>query len=145
MKQAVGLVEVKGLASAINVVDTMLKVATVTLLGLEKAKGNGWMTIQVMGDVGAVKASVDAGKSVSMEQDSYVSSLVIPRPADNLEKLFLNQIEKKQTKEEIIIKDDNKLPVEIEKIAKPIKGKDQSKEDKSKAAIDTKKSKKTKK
>lgn len=46
MKQAIGLVEVKGLASAIEVSDTMVKVANVELLGVEKARGFGWMTVE---------------------------------------------------------------------------------------------------
>lgn len=96
MRQAVGLVEVRGLASAVTIADTMLKVANVALLGVEKAKGQGWMTIKITGDVAAVTASVDAGKSKSIETSSYVSALVIPRPAENLEKLFFNKEIKKE-------------------------------------------------
>lgn len=88
MKQAIGLVEVKGLASAIEVSDTMVKVANVELLGVEKAKGFGWMTVKVAGDVGAVKAAVDAGKVKAVSNNVYLSALVIPRPANNLEKFF---------------------------------------------------------
>ncbi|MDT2521822.1 BMC domain-containing protein [Enterococcus raffinosus] len=88
MKQAIGLVEVKGLASAIEVSDTMVKVANVELLGVEKAKGFGWMTVKVAGDVGAVKAAVDAGKAKAVTNNVYLSALVIPRPANNLEKFF---------------------------------------------------------
>ena len=88
MKQAIGLVEVKGLASAIEVSDTMVKVANVELLGVEKAKGFGWMTVKVAGDVGAVKAAVDAGKAIAVANNVYLSALVIPRPANNLEKFF---------------------------------------------------------
>lgn len=88
MKQAIGLVEVKGLASAIEVSDTMVKVANVELLGVEKAKGFGWMTVKVAGDVGAVKAAVDAGKAKAVANNVYLSALVIPRPANNLEKFF---------------------------------------------------------
>lgn len=88
MKQAIGLVEVKGLASAIEVSDTMVKVANVELLGVEKAKGFGWMTVKVAGDVGAVKAAVDAGKAKAVANNVYLSALVIPRPANNLENFF---------------------------------------------------------
>lgn len=88
MNKAIGLVEVRGFASAIEVSDTMAKVANVSLTGLEKAKGNGWMTVTVSGDVGAVKAAVDAGKAKAVENNVYVSSLVIPRPAMGLEKVF---------------------------------------------------------
>ncbi|WP_270525677.1 BMC domain-containing protein [Enterococcus raffinosus] len=88
MKQVIGLVEVKGLASAIEVSDTMVKVANVELLGVEKAKGFGWMTVKVAGDVGAVKAAVDAGKAKAVANNVYLSALVIPRPANNLENFF---------------------------------------------------------
>lgn len=94
MKQAIGLVEVKGLASAIEVSDTMVKVANVELLGVEKAKGFGWMTVKVAGDVGAVKAAVDAGKAKAVQHNVFLSALVIPRPANNLENFFF----KKETK-----------------------------------------------
>lgn len=91
MNQAVGLVEVTGLASAIDVSDTMVKVANVELLGVEKSKGFGWMTVKVSGDVGAVKAAVDAGKAKAITNNVYLSSLVIPRPANNLEKFFFEK------------------------------------------------------
>ena len=91
MKQAIGLVEVKGLASAIEVSDTMVKVANVALLGVEKAKGFGWMTVKVAGDVGAVKAAVDSGKAKAMQNDVFLSALVIPRPANNLENFFFKK------------------------------------------------------
>ncbi|BBM19035.1 hypothetical protein G15_2706 [Enterococcus avium] len=91
MKQAIGLVEVKGLASAIEVSDTMVKVANVELLGVEKARGFGWMTVKVAGDVGAVKAAVDAGKAKAVANNVFLSALVIPRPANNLEKFFFTK------------------------------------------------------
>lgn len=94
MNQAIGLVEVKGLASAIEVSDTMVKVANVELLGVEKAKGFGWMTVKVAGDVGAVKAAVDAGKAKAVANNVYLSALVIPRPANNLEKFFFAKEQK---------------------------------------------------
>ncbi|SJZ67392.1 Carboxysome shell and ethanolamine utilization microcompartment protein CcmL/EutN [Pilibacter termitis] len=88
MNQAIGLLEVRGLAGAINVADVMLKVAAVELKGMEKARGFGWMTVEITGDVAAVQASVDAGKAKAMEDNSFVSALVIPRPANDLEKVF---------------------------------------------------------
>ncbi|MGX7204254.1 BMC domain-containing protein [Enterococcus pingfangensis] len=93
MNHAIGLVEVRGLASAIDVSDTMVKVANVDLLGVEKAKGFGLMTIKVAGDVGAVKAAVDAGKAKALANNVYLSSLVIPRPANDLEKVFFKKEE----------------------------------------------------
>ena len=93
MKQAVGLIEVRGLASAVNVADTMVKVATVALLGIEKAKGNGWMTIKVLGDVGAVKAATDAGCAAAEKVGEVVSVHVIPRPHTDVEKVLINKVD----------------------------------------------------
>ncbi len=95
MNQAVGLVEIKGLASAVTIADVMVKVAAVTLMGIERARGFGWMTIEVSGDVAAVQAAVDAAKAKAKEHEALISALVIPRPAKNLETVFF----KNETKE----------------------------------------------
>ena len=58
--EALGMVETKGLVGAIEAADAMTKAANVTMIGYEKI-GSGLVTIMVRGDVGAVKASVDAG------------------------------------------------------------------------------------
>lgn len=86
-KLSVGLIEVRGLALAIEVCDSVLKSANVTLIGYEYAKGSGMTTIKVSGDVGAVKASIEAGKSVALNYNGLVSAHVIPRPTDDTEKL----------------------------------------------------------
>lgn len=51
MKEALGLLEVAGLAAAIKAADVMVKAANVTILNVEKARGGGWMTVKVTGDV----------------------------------------------------------------------------------------------
>ena len=89
MKQALGLLEVRGLASAVSAADVMTKSAAVELLGVEKAKGSGWMTVKVVGDVGAVKASVEAGEASARHDGSFVSSKVIPRPGQGIAEFFL--------------------------------------------------------
>ena len=58
-KEALGMIETKGLVGAIEAADAMVKSANVTLVGYEKI-GSGLVTVMVRGDVGAVKASVDA-------------------------------------------------------------------------------------
>lgn len=88
MKEALGLVEVRGLASAIHVADVMVKAANVHIIGLEKARGSGWMTVKVSGDVGAVQASVEAGAAEGLALQALISKLVIPRPADGLDKML---------------------------------------------------------
>ena len=60
-KEALGMIETKGLVGAIEAADAMVKSANVTLVGYEKI-GSGLVTVMVRGDVGAVKASVDAGQ-----------------------------------------------------------------------------------
>ena len=59
-QEALGMVETKGLVGAIEAADAMLKAANVELVGNEKI-GSGLVTVMVRGDVGAVKAAVDAG------------------------------------------------------------------------------------
>lgn len=88
MKEALGLVEVRGLASAIHVADVMVKAANVHIIGLEKARGSGWMTVKVSGDVGAVQAAVEAGAAEGLALQALISKLVIPRPADGLDKML---------------------------------------------------------
>lgn len=90
MKQAIGLIEVQGYGTAISIADVMLKVAAVELIGVQRAKGHGWMTLEVEGDVAAVQAAVDAGKARAVEYNHFVSALVIPRPAESLDKLTDN-------------------------------------------------------
>ena len=63
-QEALGMVETKGLVSAIEAADTMVKSANVTLVGYEKI-GSGLVTVMVRGDVGAVKAATDAGSAAA--------------------------------------------------------------------------------
>ncbi len=83
--QALGLIETKGLIAAIESADAMLKAADVKLL--EKTKvGGGLVTVTVTGDVGAVKAAVDAGAAAVKVIGSslLISQHVIPRPHEDL-------------------------------------------------------------
>ncbi|WP_321384057.1 BMC domain-containing protein [uncultured Enterococcus sp.] len=79
--QAIGLIETKGLIPAIESADVMLKTSQVELI--EKALvGGGLVTITVSGDVGAVKAAVDAGEAavLAFGQEALISRHVIARP-----------------------------------------------------------------
>jgi microcompartment protein CcmL/EutN len=89
VKKSLGLLEVKGLAGAITVADVMAKVAVVELVDIEKAKGFGWMTVKVVGDVAAVQASIDAGAAKAKENGSFVAAKVIPRPDQMVIDTFL--------------------------------------------------------
>jgi len=83
-KQALGMVETKGLVAAIEAADAMVKAANVTLTGKEKV-GHGLVTVMVRGDVGAVKASVEAGAAAAKRVGELVSVHVIPSPHGDVE------------------------------------------------------------
>ena len=83
-KEALGMVETKGLVGSIEAADAMVKAANVTLIGKEKI-GSGLVTVMVRGDVGAVKASVDAGAAAAARVGELFAEHVIPRPHDDVE------------------------------------------------------------
>ena len=87
MKQAFGMVETKGLVGAIEAADAMVKAANVTLLGKEKI-GSGLVTVMVRGDVGAVKAAVEAGSAAAKRVGEVYSIHVIPSPHDDVETIL---------------------------------------------------------
>ena len=87
MSQALGLVETKGFVGAVEAADAMTKSANVTLVGTEKI-GAGFVTVLVRGDVGAVKAAVDAGAAAASRVGELVSQHVIPRPHGDVEKIL---------------------------------------------------------
>jgi len=82
-RQALGMVECKGLIALIEASDAMLKAANVQMVGWEKI-GSGLVTAFVTGDVAAVKAAVDAGASAASKLGEVVSVQVIPRPHEEL-------------------------------------------------------------
>jgi len=86
--QALGMVETKGLVAAIEAADAMVKAANVKLIGKEKI-GSGLVTVMVRGDVGAVKASVEAGAAAAKRVGELFSVHVIPRPHDDVEGILL--------------------------------------------------------
>ena len=87
MKEALGLVETRGFVGAIEAADAMVKAANVKLIGKEKV-GNGLVTVMVRGDVGAVKAAIEAGAEAARRVSQLVSVHVIPRPHSDVEGLI---------------------------------------------------------
>ena len=87
MKEALGMVETKGLIGAIEAADAMVKAANVTLIGKEKI-GSGLVTVMVRGDVGAVKASVEAGAAAAKRVGDLYGVHVIPRPHSDVESIL---------------------------------------------------------
>ena len=96
MKKSLGLVEVAGLCAAVYTADAMVKAANVELIALERARGNGWMTVKVIGDVGAVKAAVNVGVQVASSNGKLITSRVIARPANEVDKAFVEADQKKE-------------------------------------------------
>lgn len=89
-QEALGMVETKGLVGAIEAADAMVKAANVAFVGTEKI-GSGLVTVMVRGDVGAVKASVDAGAAAAERVGQVVSTHVIPRPHKDVESVILKE------------------------------------------------------
>ena len=87
-KQALGRVETKELDGVNEAAHGMVKAANVTLIGKEKI-GSGLVTVMVRGDVGAVKASVDAGAAAAKRVGELYSVHVIPRPHEDVEAILL--------------------------------------------------------
>ena len=87
IKEALGMVETKGLIGAIEAADAMVKAANVRLIGKEMI-GSGLVTVMVRGDVGAVKASVDAGAAAAKRVGDLYGVHVIPRPHNDVEAIL---------------------------------------------------------
>jgi microcompartment protein CcmL/EutN len=80
---ALGMVETRGLTASIEAADAMLKAADVEMVGTEKI-GSGLVTVMVQGDVGAVKAAVEAGEEAASRVGELVAVHVIPRPHNSV-------------------------------------------------------------
>ena len=84
---ALGMIETKGLIASIEAMDQMLKAANVKIAGKEHVTG-GYVAVMVRGDVGAVKAAVDAGAAAAQRIGELVSVHVIPRPHGEVESIL---------------------------------------------------------
>ena len=83
MQTAIGMVETKGLVGLVEATDAMAKAANVEIvkrIGI----GGAFVTTVVTGDVGSVRAAVEAGASAAQQTGELVGSHVIPRPAEGL-------------------------------------------------------------
>lgn len=85
--QALGMIEVYGYLTAVEALDSALKAANVSRLGVEKVRG-GLVTVLVEGDVGAVKAAMDASAAAAERVGTVISVHVIPRPADDVTRML---------------------------------------------------------
>ena len=91
LREALGMVETRGLIGMIEASDAMAKTAKVRLVGYEKI-GSGLVTTLCRGEVGAVRAAVEAGAAAAQKVGELVSVHVIPRPHDDLEK-YLKKVQ----------------------------------------------------
>jgi ethanolamine utilization protein EutM len=85
--EALGMIETKGFIALVEATDAMLKAANVEFLSWDKV-GSGLATAIVTGDVAAVKAATDAGAAAARRVGELIGVHVIPRPADDVEKIF---------------------------------------------------------
>lgn len=83
MSEAIGMIETKGLVSQIQASDAMLKAANVSLVKQVQI-GGAFVTTIIKGDVGSVRAAVDAGAAAASQSGELVSAHLIPRPEQSL-------------------------------------------------------------
>ena len=91
VKNALGLIETVGLAAAVEAADAAVKAANIQLIGYELSKGGGLVLVKFTGDVGAVKAAVDAAKAAAAKVSKVQSTHVIPRPHREVGALLLTK------------------------------------------------------
>lgn len=85
--QAIGMIETRGLVAALEGLDAMCKSANVRLIDLKKV-GSGLVAVIVEGDVAAVSAAVESGKTAADKTGELVAANVIPRPHQELAKML---------------------------------------------------------
>jgi ethanolamine utilization protein EutM len=88
MQNAIGMIETKGLVGLVEATDAMAKAANVQIVK-RVGIGGGLVTTIVSGDVGSVRAAVEAGANAANQVGELVSSHVIPRPAEGLMDVYL--------------------------------------------------------
>lgn len=87
--RAIGFIETRGFIGAVEGADTMLKAASVSLVGYRRT-GSGFIAVMVRGDVGAVKAAVEAGTEAAARVGEVVSSQVIASPHVDMNDMIQN-------------------------------------------------------
>jgi len=88
MNEAIGMIETKGLVAQIEAADAMLKAANVTLVKQIQI-GGAFVTTVIRGDVGSVRAAVDAGSAAASKIGELVSAHIIARPDKSLLDAFI--------------------------------------------------------
>lgn len=88
MSEAIGMIETKGYVGAVEASDAMVKAANVNLTKTVPI-GGGLITVFCKGDIGSVKAAVDAGSKAAGKVGELISSHIIPRPHEEVAKMFM--------------------------------------------------------
>jgi ethanolamine utilization protein EutM len=88
MSEAIGMIETKGYTGSVEASDAMVKAANVTLVKTIQI-GGGLITVIAKGDIGSVKAAVDAGSKAAAKVGELVCSHIIARPHDDVLKVFV--------------------------------------------------------
>ncbi|HYW80581.1 MAG TPA: BMC domain-containing protein [Thermoguttaceae bacterium] len=89
MQDAIGLLETKGLVALVEATDAMAKAANVQIVKRVQI-GGGLVTTVVRGDVGSVRAAVEAGASAASQVGELVASHIIARPAEGVIEAYLS-------------------------------------------------------
>jgi ethanolamine utilization protein EutM len=92
-QEALGMIETKGYIGSVEASDAMVKAANVSLVKTI-AIGGGLITVFCTGDVGSVKAAVDAGSKAASRVGELVSSHILARPHEDLLKGFIGEAPK---------------------------------------------------
>lgn len=88
MDLSLGIIETVGLAAAVEAADACVKSANVELVGYELTRGSGMVLIKIEGNVGAVKAAIDAAKVSAAKVGKVAGAHVIPRPSRQIDLLI---------------------------------------------------------
>ena len=88
MQDAIGMIETRGLIPLVEATDAMAKAANVEIIKRIQI-GGGLVTTVVRGDVGSVRAAVEAGANAAGQVGELVASHIIPRPADGVIEAYL--------------------------------------------------------
>ncbi len=97
MSEAIGMIETKGYTASVEASDAMVKAANVSLVKTIPI-GGGLITVLAKGDVGSIKAAVDAGARAAGKVGELISSHIIARPHEDLLKAFLGDVPKPAAK-----------------------------------------------
>jgi ethanolamine utilization protein EutM len=85
--RALGFIETRGFIGVVEAADSMLKAASVSLVGYQKT-GSGYIAVMVRGDVGAVKSAVEVGTEAAARVGEVISTQVIASPHEDLGSLI---------------------------------------------------------